>query len=313
MKPIIPITALAEILEVTPQSIHQKMKRKKIQCPRNGKYSYIDYETSRKYFDLTFQKKKVATHIVKGGAGKSTTAHQVSSCLNALGAKVLVIDCDHQANTTTYFGLQASPDSPVLIDLLENDYTADEGLINICDGLDIFPSRMSNVMVDSHIITNQKILKDKLFEKKFKIIENDYDFIILDCPPALNHLVTSIYLYVDFILAPMMPNRGSMEALDIALKEQNTYLADYGINIDIKFFLNKINQSKRLSNEVVGQLLTDERIKGKLFETYIIENAEIENLEFVGKSVFNNLKKLQSRNDFINLTLEAFNINLKGK
>lgn len=312
MKPIIPISTLAEILGVTSQSIHQKLKRKKIQCPRTGKYSYIDHETSKKYFNLEFQKKKVATHIVKGGTGKSTTAHQISSCLNALGAKVLLIDCDHQANLTEYFGVEVPADSPVLIDLIENGYTAKEGIINICEGLDIFPSRMSNVMCDSHIVTNKKILKDKLFNIKFKEVEDDYDYIIVDCPPALNHLVTSIYLYIDFVLAPMLPDIGSLQAMDISLDELHSYKSDYDENIEIQFFLNKIKTQTILSQEIGGKLLSDERVKDKLLETYIAENQEIQNLTYDNKSLFSNLKKLQARNDFINLTLEAFKINLKG-
>src|SRR5690606_10853615 len=102
--PKMSINKAAEFLGVSVQAVHRKLKAKKIICPKIGNKSFITHSVARQLFEFNLEKKIIAFQIVKGGTGKTTCVHNVASCANAFGAKVLLIDIDPQANLTDAVG-----------------------------------------------------------------------------------------------------------------------------------------------------------------------------------------------------------------
>lgn len=104
--------------------------------------------TSR--FNINFKKKKVAFQIVKGGTGKTTVMHNISCVASLYGAKVLAIDLDPQGNLTDAFNINLE-NTPTIIDVIEEQANVNNAIIQAEDGIDIIPSRIENVTLDSKL------------------------------------------------------------------------------------------------------------------------------------------------------------------
>ncbi|MBU1695501.1 MAG: AAA family ATPase, partial [Proteobacteria bacterium] len=135
----------------------------------------------------------------KGGVGKTTTAVNLSAALATIGKKVLLVDCDSQANATTGMGI----DKPSL------EYSLYQGLIGEIGVEDIiFPTILPKLMMipaDSDLIGFEiEMVSEKDREKKLKTllepVKGNFDYIIIDCPPALSLLTLNAFAASDSIL-----------------------------------------------------------------------------------------------------------------
>jgi chromosome partitioning protein len=181
--PKMSIANAAVFLELSVQAVHKQLKAKGLECPKLGNKSYITYAIAKQLFSLNFNKKRIACQIVKGGTGKTTSIDNISSCANTYGARVLKVDADPQGNLSDANGIDAD-DHPVLIDVIKGECGIEDCIVNICDGIDIIPSRIENVILDNEIV-NKRLPLDQLYANLLEPIADNYDFIFIDCPPTM--------------------------------------------------------------------------------------------------------------------------------
>lgn len=157
----------------------------------------------------------------KGGVGKTTTTINLASCLAEKGKKVLVIDSDPQGNTTSGFGINKDELENTFYDMLLGNKSFEETVMKIdyFEYLYILPSNIQLSGAEIEIVNNENreyILKKILENKK-----NDYDYIIIDCPPSLNLLTINALTASNSILVPLQCEYYALEGLSQLLYTVN--------------------------------------------------------------------------------------------
>lgn len=148
----------------------------------------------------------------KGGVGKTTTSINLSASLAELGQKVLVIDIDPQGNTTSGLGVEKDEMENTVYELLLGECTLDEAIIHdVFDNLDLIPSNINLAAAEIELIgidNKEFILKTALDE-----VRDNYDFILIDCPPSLNMLTINSMSAADTVLVPIQCEYYALEGL----------------------------------------------------------------------------------------------------
>ena len=145
----------------------------------------------------------IAVANQKGGVGKTTTAINLSSSLVELGKKVLTIDMDPQGNTTSGLGIDKNDVDATVYELILDEATIEESVNeSIMEGLDVIASNINLSGAEVELISIEN--KEFLLKEKINPIKDNYDFIIIDCPPSLNLLTINAMTTAIMISAPVL-------------------------------------------------------------------------------------------------------------
>lgn len=216
------------------------------------------------------QAKKIIFLNQKGGVGKTTTAVNVGSALAREGYKVLLVDLDSQGNLSS--SVSADTSKPGIYELLagETDVSAVQtspvnNLYCLSGGINM--AGLAIELVDEE--NREFFLKNAL-----RPLENDFDFIFADCPPALDLVTMNALCWADSVLIPMQCEYFAMEGLNLLLKTINSVKKALNPNLQILGILFTM-YSKRasLNNEVVEDITT--YFRDLVFETKIPRNVRL--------------------------------------
>ena len=144
----------------------------------------------------------------KGGVGKTTTSINLSSSLGHLGKKVLLIDLDSQSNTTTGLGVEKAKIKKSIYNVIMNDCDIKDAIIKTpFKNLSVIPSVIDLAAAEIEIIQissqDRNFIMTEQLKKQIDKIRDRYDFIIIDCPPALGILTTNALAASDSVLIPI--------------------------------------------------------------------------------------------------------------
>ena len=154
----------------------------------------------------------IAVANQKGGVGKTTTTINLSSSLVELGKKVLTIDMDPQGNTTSGLGIDKNEVESTVYELLLDEATVDEAIHpSIMEGLDVIASNINLSGAEVELISIEN--KEFLLKSKIDAVKDNYDFILIDCPPSLNLLTINAMTTADSILVPIQCEYYALEGL----------------------------------------------------------------------------------------------------
>ncbi len=149
----------------------------------------------------------------KGGVGKTTTAINLSSSLAELQQRVLTIDMDPQGNTTSGLGINKDEAENTVYELLleENIEAAECIQPSVMDGLDVIASNINLSGAEVELINVEN--KEYLLRDKIEQIKENYDFIIIDCPPSLNILTINALTTANTVIVPIQCEYYALEGL----------------------------------------------------------------------------------------------------
>ncbi len=148
----------------------------------------------------------------KGGVGKTTTTVNLSACLAELGKKVLTVDLDPQGNTTSGLGINKNDLENAMYELLLQDCAVKDALIHTdIENLDLIPANVDLAGAEIELIDRKN--KEYILRNEMDYIRDDYDFILIDCPPSLNMLTINAMTTADTILVPIQCEYYALEGL----------------------------------------------------------------------------------------------------
>lgn len=140
----------------------------------------------------------------KGGVGKTTTSINLSACLAEKGKKVLLIDMDSQGNTTSGFGSEKNELDKTVYEVLREEVSIEEAIIPVeeCfENLFLIPANRNLAGAEIELVTRENM--QHILKKQLEPIKDEYDFIVIDCPPALGMLTVNAMTAADSVLVPI--------------------------------------------------------------------------------------------------------------
>ncbi len=209
----------------------------------------------------------------KGGVGKTTTTINLSACLAEAGQKVLVIDIDPQGNTTSGFGIEKENIENTVYELILGETTLEECMIrDAVDNLDIIPSNvnLAGAEIDLIGIDNREyILRDKIAE-----VKEQYDFVIIDCPPSLTMLTVNAMTTADTVLVPIQCEFYALEGLSQLMHTISLVQQRLNPNLEIEGVVFTMYDARtNLSLQVVENVKAN--LKQTVYKTIIPRNVRL--------------------------------------
>ncbi len=245
---------------------------------------------------------KIAVTNAKGGVAKTTTAINIADALIFIGYRVLFIDLDPQANSTSVYIPKKNEEYKTLRNLIEGEKAAD--CIYHGEFGDIIPGDKSLAEEDD---VYQKAKQDPaLLKKALKSIDRKYDFIVMDTPPNVGAWMKSAIYAADGTVCPVLPKKFAIDGLSELLqklneikKEGNKSLKMYGVVLTVYDQRNAQDKAIKDMLPMMGKALNIH-----VFETSIRTCQDVEKALAEGKSLFRTKGNSNGAMDYVNLTKE---------
>ncbi len=217
--------------------------------------------------------KVIAIANQKGGVGKTTTAVNLSSCLAFKGKKVLIIDIDPQGNTTSGLGIDKKSIEKSIYDVIINDLDINQATLETkLDNLKICPSTIQLAGAEVELVSvfsRETRLKNALAD-----VRNEYDFILIDCPPSLGLLTVNSLTAADTILVPIQCEYYALEGLSQLMNTVRLVQKHLNPGLEVEgVVLTMFDARTNLSIQVVEEV--KKYFKNKVYRTIIPRNVRL--------------------------------------
>jgi chromosome partitioning protein len=227
-------------------------------------------------------KRVIALANQKGGVGKTTTAVNLAASLTATKRRVLLIDLDPQGNATMGCGIDKNAQSRTSCDVLLGDCTAVEALVAVeYGGFMMMPANQDLTIAEVRLLT-MAVGREFKLRNALAPVRNDFDVVLIDCPPSLNMLTLNALVAADSVMVAMQCEYYALEGLTALMQTIEQIKESINPELEIEGLLRTMfDPRNNLSNEVSAQLI--QHFGEKVFRTIIPRNVRLAEAPSFGK------------------------------
>ena len=243
----------------------------------------------------------------KGGVGKTTTSVSLAASLGILEKKVLLIDADPQGNSSTGIGINSEDFNLSIYDVLLKNCKARDAVIKTSSpNLDLIPANIDLVAIEIELVDIPK--REYVFKSVFSEIINDYDFLIIDCPPSLGLITLNALTASNSVIIPIQCEYYALEGL---AKLLNTIKGVQNIHNNILeiegILLTMFDSRLRLSKQVKEDV--KKHFGNMVFNTIIPRNVSLGEAPSHGESIIVYNATSKGSKSYIKFAQEIINLN----
>lgn len=239
----------------------------------------------------------------KGGVGKTTTSINLAASLAHLKNKVLLIDTDPQANATSGVGVDKATISQSIYNILVDEVDINDVIVKTAyENLDIVPSSIALAGAEVELVS--AISREQRMKNAISEIKEDYDYVVIDCPPSLGLITLNSLTAADGVIIPVQTEYYALEGLSQLMNTFNIVRKHLNSKLDIFGVLLTMTDSRtNISNQVAEQVR--EHFKDKAFDTVISRTVRLSEAPSFGEPIIEYAKNSNGAKQYLSLAKEV--------